>query len=71
MRHRGIAARLTQQAEHFARARGSRGVYVDTPVTNSGARAFYLKQHYRQDYVMTAYYDTDLDGVTCWKLFDG
>lgn len=71
MRHRGIASRLVEQAERFVIARGGRGVYVDTPVTNTGARAFYLSQGYRQDYIMTAYYDTDLDGVTYLKLFDG
>jgi len=71
LRQRGIAARLVAQAEQFVIARGGRGIYVDTPVTNTGARAFYLKQGYRLDYIMTAYYDTDLDGVTYLKLFEG
>jgi ribosomal protein S18 acetylase RimI-like enzyme len=71
MRQRSIAARLVQQAEDFVIARGGRGVYVDTPVTNSGAKAFYLKQGNQQDYIMTAYYDTNLDGVTYLKRFDG
>lgn len=71
MRHRGIAAALVKEAEAFVRAtKGARGVYVDTPVTNTGAREFYTKQQYQQNYIMTAYYDTDLDGVTYLKLFD-
>jgi ribosomal protein S18 acetylase RimI-like enzyme len=65
----GIAAALVQQAENLARQRGWRGVYVDTPVTNTGARSFYAAQGYRQDYIMTAYYADDLDGVTYLKLF--
>ena len=65
----GLAAALVQQAEDFARQRGARGVYVDTPVTNTGARSFYTSQGYIQDYVMTAYYDDGLDGVTYLKLF--
>ncbi len=69
LRQRGIAARLVAQAEEFVIERGGRGVYVDTPVTNTGAREFYLKQGYTLDYIMTAYYDTDLDGVTYLKLF--
>ena len=69
-RYRGIAARLIVEAEAFAIAKQGRGVYVDTPVTNTGARAFYIKQGYKQDYIMTDYYDTDLDGVTYLKLFE-
>jgi ribosomal protein S18 acetylase RimI-like enzyme len=69
VRRRGVAARLVQQAEVFVRERRGRGVYVDTPVNNLGARAFYTNQQYYQDYIMTAYYDTDLDGVTYLKLF--
>lgn len=69
MRHRGIASGLVKAAETFVIARGGRGVYVDTPVTNTGAREFYTRQGYKQDYIMTAYYDADLDGVTYLKLF--
>ncbi|HML20335.1 MAG TPA: GNAT family N-acetyltransferase [Aggregatilinea sp.] len=69
MRHKGIASSLVNEAETFVIARGGRGVYVDTPVTNTGARAFYMSQGYQQDYIMTAYYDVDLDGVTYLKLF--
>lgn len=69
LRKRGIATKLVAQAEQFARTKGARGVYVDTPVTNTGAREFYVRQQYRQDYIMTAYYDADLDGVTYLKLF--
>lgn len=70
MRKRGIAADLVTQAEHFVLSKGGRGVYVDTPVTNTGARTFYSKQGYQQDYIMTAYYDENLDGVTYLKLFN-
>lgn len=70
MRYKGVAARLVAHAEAFVIARQGRGVYVDTPVTNTGAREFYTKQGYTQDYIMTAYYDTDLDGVTYLKLFE-
>ncbi len=69
-RRRGIATSLVAEAERFVRNRGARGIYVDTPVTNTGARAFYTRQQYQQDYIMTAYYDADLDGVTYLKLFD-
>jgi ribosomal protein S18 acetylase RimI-like enzyme len=69
MRRRGIARALVDECEAFVRQQGGRGIYVDTPVNNSGARAFYLHQGFKQDYVMTAYYDTDLDGVTYLKLF--
>jgi len=69
-RRRGVAAGLVRHAEEFVHAKGGRGVYVDTPVTNTGARDFYVKQGFKQDYIMTAYYDTDLDGVTYLKLFD-
>ncbi|MBN1287970.1 MAG: GNAT family N-acetyltransferase [Anaerolineae bacterium] len=67
---RGIASRLVKRAEDFVVTKRGRGVYVDTPVTNTGAREFYLKQGYKQDYVMTAYYDNDLDGVTYLKFLD-
>lgn len=69
MRRRGVAGALVEACEGFVRDQGGRGIYVDTPVTNSGARDFYLHQGFRQDYVMTAYCDTNLDGVTYLKLF--
>jgi len=66
---RGIAAELVQRAEMFARELGARGVYVDTPVTNTGATQFYISQGYIQDYIMTDYYDEGLNGVTYLKKF--
>jgi ribosomal protein S18 acetylase RimI-like enzyme len=69
-RRRKVASALMQHAEEYARQKGARGVYVDTPVTNTIARLFYTAQGYQQDYVMTAYYDDDLDGVTYLKLFN-
>lgn len=70
IRRRGVAAGLVHCAEEFVHAKNGRGLYVDTPVTNTGARDFYVKQGFKQDYIMTAYYDTHLDGVTYLKLFD-
>jgi ribosomal protein S18 acetylase RimI-like enzyme len=70
LRRQKIAATLMNNAEEFARQKGARGVYVDTPVTNTIARHFYVAQGYLQDYLMTAYYDDDLDGVTYLKLFN-
>jgi ribosomal protein S18 acetylase RimI-like enzyme len=71
LRRHGIAATLVAAAEQFVREKGGRGVYVDTPVTNTGARDFYLAQGYVQDYIMTAYYADDLHGVTYLKRFTG
>lgn len=69
LQRQGLAGALVEQSEVFARRKGARGVYVDTPVTNVGARAFYQARGYAQDYIMTAYYDDDLDGVTYLKRF--
>jgi GNAT superfamily N-acetyltransferase len=65
----GIGARLVHEAERFAEAAGYRGVYVDTPVTDEPARVFYARCGYLQDYVMSRYYDDDVDGVTYVKFF--
>jgi ribosomal protein S18 acetylase RimI-like enzyme len=70
LRRQKVAATLMSKAEEFACQKGARGVYVDTPVTNTNARLFYAAQGYQQDYIMTAYYDDDLDGVTYLKLFN-
>jgi ribosomal protein S18 acetylase RimI-like enzyme len=67
---RGIASQLIAQAEQFAQTRRARGIYVDTPVTNGRARAFYRANGYIEDHVMTRYYADDLDGVTLLKFFD-
>ena len=68
-RRRGVASALVAAAEDFARAQAARGVFVDTPVDNHAARAFYLANGYREAYVMPEYYAEGLDGVTYLKLF--
>ena len=40
-RRKGIDSRLVQAAEGFANSRAARGIFVDTPVTNDDAIAFY------------------------------
>jgi ribosomal protein S18 acetylase RimI-like enzyme len=68
---RGCATRLIEAAEAFAREQACRGIYVDTPVDNEAARAFYLARGYSEDYRMTRYYADDLDGITYVKFFGG
>jgi ribosomal protein S18 acetylase RimI-like enzyme len=65
----GIASALVARAETFVRERGGRGLFVDTPVDNTRARAFYAANGYREAYVMPEYYAEGLDGVTYLKLF--
>jgi ribosomal protein S18 acetylase RimI-like enzyme len=65
----GIGSALVREAERIARMERTRGIYVDTPVTNSAARAFYSANGYIEDYVMTRYYADDLDGITMVKFF--
>ena len=65
----GAAAALVAQAEAFARAQGCRGIYVDTPVNNTGGRRFYEAVGYQLGYGMPRYYADDLDGVTYQKFF--
>ena len=66
----GIAAALVARAEEFARSKNARGIYVDTPTTNSGGRKFYEAVGYRFGYIMPRYYEDKLDGVTYQKFFD-
>jgi ribosomal protein S18 acetylase RimI-like enzyme len=66
-----VASGLVLEAEQYVRSQGGRGIYVDTPVTNRVARAFYTALGYREDYVMSQYYDVGLDGVTYVKFFSG
>jgi ribosomal protein S18 acetylase RimI-like enzyme len=68
-RRRGAATALVAAAEMFARDAGARGLYVDTPVDNDGARAFYESRGYVADHVMSRYYADDLDGVTYVRFF--
>jgi ribosomal protein S18 acetylase RimI-like enzyme len=65
----GVATALVARAEAFAHARGARGVYVDTPVTNTGGRRFYEAIGYQPGYVMPRYYEDHLDGITYQRFF--
>lgn len=66
---RGIAAELVKKAEGFAREKGARGVYVDTPTLNRKGRDFYEAIGYSFGYEMPRYYEDNLDGVTYQKFF--
>lgn len=68
-RRQGIGSALVHAAEQFIQQYRGRGIYVDTPVSNEGARWFYAEIGYRHDHTMTDYYDTGLDGVTHVKFF--
>ena len=68
---RGIGSRLITEAERFAYSRGSRGIYVDTPVTNKSARSFYRRLGYVESYAMPRYYADDIDGITLVKFARG
>ena len=46
---RGVAARLMQAAEDWARAQGFRLIYLDVFANNRRARAFYARQGYQDD----------------------
>lgn len=65
----GVATALVARAEVFARARGARGIYVDTPTTNTGGRRFYESIGYQAAYVMPRYYEDHLDGITYQRFF--
>jgi ribosomal protein S18 acetylase RimI-like enzyme len=65
----GAASALVRRAEAFARSKNARGIFVDTPVTNSGGRKFYEAIGYRLGYIMPRYYEDQLDGVTYQKFF--
>ena len=66
----GIAGALVRRAEEFARSKGARGIYVDTPTTNTGGRRFYEAIGYQLGYMMPRYYEDRLDGVTYQKFFE-
>ena len=65
----GVAAELVKHAEGFARGKGARGMYVDTPTLNRKGRVFYEAIGYSYGYEMPRYYEDDLDGVTYQKFF--
>jgi ribosomal protein S18 acetylase RimI-like enzyme len=66
----GIASVLVACAEQFARSKQARGIYVDTPVTNTGGRKFYEAIGYQLGYIMPRYYEDGMDGVTYQKFFN-
>jgi ribosomal protein S18 acetylase RimI-like enzyme len=68
---RGVASELVKNAERFARERGARGIYVDTPTLNQRGRSFYEAIGYSYGYEMPRYYEDNLDGVTYQKFFGG
>ncbi len=65
----GVATELVKKAERFAREKGARGVYVDTPTLNRKGRDFYEAVGYSYGYEMPRYYEDMLDGVTYQKFF--
>lgn len=67
----GIASALVTRAEEFAKGKNTRGIYVDTPTTNTGGRKFYEAVGYQLGYIMPRYYEDKLDGVTYQKFFTG
>jgi ribosomal protein S18 acetylase RimI-like enzyme len=66
----GIASALVTRAEEFAGSKEARGIYVDTPTTNSGGRKFYEAIGYQFGYIMPHYYEDEMDGVTYQKFFE-
>ncbi len=70
MQRQGIASTLVARAEEFAKSKKARGLYVDTPATNSGGRKFYEASGYQLGYIMPRYYEDGLDGVTYQKFLD-
>jgi len=67
----GVASTLVNRAEEFARSKSARGIYVDTPTSNTGGRKFYEAAGYQLGYIMPHYYEEGLDGVTYQKFFNG
>jgi len=65
-----VASALVARAEEFARSKYARGIYVDTPTTNTSGRKFYEAIGYQVGYIMPRYYEDKLDGVTYQKFFE-
>lgn len=68
-KRQGIASKLIKEIENFMNAKSARGIYLDTPTTNTEARKLYSKLGYQEAYVMPEYYDEGNDGITYLKLF--
>ena len=66
----GVASELVKKAEEFAKEKGARGIYVDTPTLNQRGRSFYEAIGYNYGYEMPRYYEDNLDGVTYQKFFN-
>ena len=66
----GVASELVKKGEEFAKEKGARGIYVDTPTLNQRGRSFYEAIGYSYGYEMPRYYEDNLDGVTYQKFFD-
>jgi ribosomal protein S18 acetylase RimI-like enzyme len=66
----GAASALVARAEEFARSKNARGIYVDTPTSNTRGRKFYEAVGYQPGYIMPRYYEDNLDGVTYQKFFE-
>lgn len=67
LRRRGAGRTLVERVEGFARERGARGLYVDTPAGNTRGRAFYEAVGFTFAYRMPEYYGPGDDGVTYLK----
>ena len=65
----GIASALVARAEEFAKSKNARGIYADTPTSNTRGRQFYEAVGYQPGYIMPRYYEDGLDGVTYQKFF--
>jgi ribosomal protein S18 acetylase RimI-like enzyme len=70
LHRQGIASALVARTEGFAKSKHARGIYVDTPISNTRGRKFYEAIGYRLGYIMPRYYEDKLDGVTYQKFFD-
>lgn len=67
---KGIGKALLELAEQRARARGNRGIFLDTTEQNTNARTFYKAVGLQEAYLMPSYYTDELDGRTYIKLFN-
>lgn len=67
---KGFGKALLDLAENRARARGNRGVFLDTTDNNTQARAFYKAVGFQEAYTMPYYYSDDVHGITYLKLFN-
>jgi ribosomal protein S18 acetylase RimI-like enzyme len=66
----GVGKALLELAEERARARGNRGIFLDTTDNNTPAREFYKAVGLQEAYIMRYYYTDELHGVTYLKLFN-